>query len=301
MGGAGHLPGPSEGLRLGQVLAGLDHPLPHRLITRKAAHRSQRGDVPTAGDRGQRPDDSGRPRHHVTVGARKQVCDRLQLVPVLLQARHAEIQHLGRLVAAYVGGLAGVRVHPDPFHGVLVQRMADPLENFGGVRLSRSEERLAYASRPSRVPGPRDLFARATAEWRPREHLDSAAQARYHGQRRYGPEHSRVPSHASANPGHHPRRKAEGASRLRRRQASGHGESGSGPPRPVAIQAGGDEPGQLALGAGGLVRGARGTPGRPVRLPVWTGSIQQLVHDEAEAGTRPSAGPLLPRATSGGR
>ena len=81
--------------------------------------------------------------HHLGVGLAEGPGQRPQAVEALVEAGHAQVENLCRLLAAHVGRLAGIDVHRGPARGVLVEDHAHLLEGGLGVLLSGREKGLA--------------------------------------------------------------------------------------------------------------------------------------------------------------
>ena len=116
-------------------------------------------------------------RDGVAVGARQHVDQRAQRVQPLVEAGHAQVEHLGRLLAAHVRRLAGVAVHAEPARGV-----ADRAARRRGPR-SRRRSRAPVARKacctPRRGAAPGASSASQTPARRagPAWHSDSAGAA----------------------------------------------------------------------------------------------------------------------------
>ena len=95
-------------------------------------------------------------------GARQHVRERLQVVASAAEAAHAQLQSLGRLLAAHVSRFAGVRVLVGPSFRVAVQQLAHLVDQSGRHGIAAFAERVQHG--------------RSTSAWSAAVHLPCARQ-----------------------------------------------------------------------------------------------------------------------------
>ena len=106
--------------------------------------RAQKLDVPAAFGRGQRHRRAHRVLDHLARRRTKQPAERRQIAQPLHEARDAQVQDLGGLLAAQVGRLAGVDVEVRPAFDVAIEQRAGSVERRLGVGLAGRQERPAH-------------------------------------------------------------------------------------------------------------------------------------------------------------
>ena len=180
-----------ERLRVGDPGAGLLHLAPPLGIAGQRLALAQRHRVGTRRHRGQPVDGGQRVVDHLGVGLREQLHHRAEVLEVLAEARHPQVEQRLGLLLSHVGGLArvGVRGGParrprvDRRHGRVagVRRVATahPAERCGHAlaRLVAPHRRQALVGRRAYLGLRRELGVRGHAAARDRDHPEAEAHA----------------------------------------------------------------------------------------------------------------------------
>ena len=179
--------GVARGADRAQALAQLIDAGPGPRVLGQLHHRAQQLDVATALQAGQRAGGADRVADHVAVGLDEDLPQRLDATQAPAQARHAQVQHLGGLLAAHVRGLAGLGVHGRPLAEVSLDGLVHAPERLDGVGLAGLGEGAPGLGLGRRIPDAGDLLGRPAAEPGPRDqlhdpHRDRAQHHAHHRQ-----------------------------------------------------------------------------------------------------------------------
>ena len=134
-----------------QPVAQVGHLRARRRILGRAHDRPQQGDVGAAIQRPQRVGRADGVLDDVAVRLGEHVRERAQPAQPFVQARHPQVQHLGRLLLVNVRRLARLLVHVGPALRVARQHAADRRVHVGRVALARLQEGVLDADVPRRL------------------------------------------------------------------------------------------------------------------------------------------------------
>jgi hypothetical protein len=133
-------------------------------IRRLRRHLRQRLHVRARRDRRQRLHGLHGVLDRVVVGGREQSRQRAQVLPTLIETRHAQRHHRLGLLAAQARRLAGVAVHRHERRRVIVEPAQGRVRHFRRVRLAALGERRAQRRALRVVPDARESLRAARAD-----------------------------------------------------------------------------------------------------------------------------------------
>ncbi|HSA22050.1 MAG TPA: ATP-binding protein [Myxococcota bacterium] len=153
------LTGGEVGLGLRELGAQRGDPGPGGRIGRRRDEGAQRLAVRTGGQIAQAGGGHGRAPQGGGVRPLEDPGQRTELLGAPIQAGHAQIEQRRRLLAAHLGGLAGLGAHRRPLVGVAIEEPADRLPGLAGRGGAGRLEGPLHAGPPRRVPHPAQPLA----------------------------------------------------------------------------------------------------------------------------------------------